>query len=164
MPWAPLIHSCDGYVFVDWRTSWHPSVDVYQDDWMIELARERFRHPFMCIGVRGDKGQVAALIGKPCIMFDDKEDNIDLLRERSTDMVPLHGLVVRRGRKHSRRVSEGFSRTTDCRLWPEFVLRFLDLVRARNSEAEVRNHLATAAMTSSIATSHSRSRSAPDLD
>ena len=148
--WAPLIHECDGYVFTDYPTSRHLSVDVYQDAWMIDLARERFRDPSMCIGVRGDKGQVAALIGKPCIMFDDQEDNIDLLRERSTDRVPLDGFVVRRGRKHSRAVSEGFSCTTDCGLWPGLVRRFLDIVRARNSEAEVRNHLATAAMTSRI--------------
>ena len=118
--WAPLIHECDGYVFTDYPTSRHLSVDVYQDAWMIDLARERFRDPSMCIGVRGDKGQVAALIGKPCILFDDQEDNIDLLRERSTDRVPLDGFVVRRGRKHSRTVSEGFSCTTDCELWPGF--------------------------------------------
>ena len=103
---------------------------------MIDLAHERFRDPSTCIGVRGDKGQVAALIGKPCIMFDDQEDNIDLLRERSTDRVPLEGFVMRRGRKYSRTVSEGFSGTTDCGLWPGLVRRFLEHVRARSSEEE----------------------------
>ena len=42
LPWAPLIHECDGYVFTDYPTSRHLSVDVYQDAWMIDLARERF--------------------------------------------------------------------------------------------------------------------------
>ena len=131
LPWAPLIHECDGYVFTDFRVGWHASVDVYQDAWMIDLARERFRDPSMCIGVRGDKGQVAALTRKPCIMFDDKEENIDLLRERATDRVPLDGFAVRRGRKHGRAVFEGFKCTTDCELWPGLVWQFLYDVRAR---------------------------------
>ena len=50
-----------------------------------------------CIGVRGDKGQVAKLLGVPCILFDCNQDDIDMLRKRSTPQVPLDGVVVCRG-------------------------------------------------------------------
>ena len=32
--------------------------------------------PTSCVGVSGDKGQVASLLRRPAIFFDDKEDNV----------------------------------------------------------------------------------------
>ena len=84
-----MIAECDGYTFTDYDVGMHPSVDIYRESWM----------DINCIGVRGDKGQLAQLTRKPCILFDDKERNIDLLRSRSTKECPLDGVVIRTGGK-----------------------------------------------------------------
>ena len=61
-----------------------------------------------CIAIRGDKGQAAELLNKPSLLFDDKEDNIDLLRARSTPLNKLDGVVVRMGKKRRYNVARGY--------------------------------------------------------
>lgn len=61
-----------------------------------------------CIAIRGDKGQAAELLNKPSLLFDDREDSIDLLRARSTPVNKLDGVVVRMGKKHRYNVARGY--------------------------------------------------------
>ena len=112
--WYPMVTECDGYTFTDYRVGTHPSVDIYREEWM----------PIHCIGVRGDKGQLAQLTRKPCILLDDKEENIDLLRYRSTQECPLDGVVIRTGRKRNWNVKPGYVGESNNLLWPEWVRRF----------------------------------------
>ena len=97
-PFAPMISECDGHIFTDVRHSHSQEVDVYREPWMQPN----------CIGVVGDKGQVAQLLRKPALLFDDKEENIDDLRSRSTVQCILDGILVRRGRKMHRRALPGY--------------------------------------------------------
>ena len=113
-PWYPMIAECDGYTFTDYHVGTHPSVDIYREAWM----------DINCIGVRGDKGQLAQLTRKPCILFDDKERNIDLLRYRSTKECPLDGVVIRTGDKRFWNVQRGYARETNNLLWLEWVSTF----------------------------------------
>ena len=53
------------------------------------------------VGVRGDKGQVAQLLRAPAMFFDNEEDSVALLRDRSLPTQPLDGALVRRGRKRN---------------------------------------------------------------
>ena len=92
-----MVASCDGYIFTDYRWSFHATVDVYREAWM----------PTNCIGVRGDKGQVARLLNIPTLLFDDKEENIDRVRRYKVGH-ELNGVVVRRGRKRKRGVEPGY--------------------------------------------------------
>ena len=79
-----------------------------------------------CIGVQGDKGQVAQLFGKPVLLFDDKEDNIDLLRQRSIQPeAPLDGIVVKRGRKAHHHVRRNYRYENDPLLWADCVRNFV---------------------------------------
>lgn len=87
--WHPFINSMDGYIFTDYSESWRGHVEVYRENWM----------PTQCIAIWGDKGQAAELLGTRAILFDDKEDNIDLLRARSTVRNKLDGVVVQMGKK-----------------------------------------------------------------
>ena len=73
----------DGIIFTDYGVGRRDTVEVYHDDWM----------PPTVIGVRGDKGQVAALFGQPCLLFDDKEENVSLVRQKGLDS---GGIVVKR--------------------------------------------------------------------
>ena len=113
-PWAPMVAECEGYVFTDYPTGNYRDVDVYREVWMAKN----------CIGVRGDKGQVASLLRRPCILFDDQEDNVQQLQDRSTNFQPLEGIVVRRGRKRNDRVREGYLWSTDCLEWPDLLRDF----------------------------------------
>ena len=106
-PFAPMVAECEGHIFTDYREGWHRNVDVYREYWM----------PPSCIGFRGDKGQVAQLIGLPTLLFDDKEEVIDLLRRRSNPEVPLDGIVVRRGRKTEWGVAPGYQVANDPTTW-----------------------------------------------
>ena len=104
--WCAFVAEMDGVVFTDYRWSWHDKVDIYREIGM--NART--------ICVRGDKGQVASLLNRPCLLFDDKEDNIDLVcegghRHRS------NGVVVRRGRKARHQVRWGYDVTTNPHDW-----------------------------------------------
>ena len=86
------------------------TVDVYRDDWMGPMGPK-------CVGVKGDKGQVASLLRKPTILFDDKEDNVQLLRNRSTTACTLDGFIVRRGPKATDPVESGFWKLSNCNDW-----------------------------------------------
>ena len=78
------------------------------------------------IGVKGDKGQIAKLMNKPVLLFDDREDNIERLRQRSSADAYLDGVVVRRGRKAHRRVNPGFVIENNCNEWVNIVRRFAE--------------------------------------
>ena len=77
-----------------------------------------------CVGIRGDKGQVADLMRKPVLLFDDKEENIDLLRSRSSSDRPLDGVLVRRGRNAGRPVPPGYVCENDPRVWVQICRKF----------------------------------------
>ena len=94
----PIINECDGYIFTDYRQGYYESVDVYREPWMAKN----------CVGVRGDKGQVAKLIGLPVLLFDDNEDNIDLVRARTAPTCRLDGVLVRRGRNAWKTTNPGY--------------------------------------------------------
>ena len=80
------------------------------------------------IGVRGYKGQVASLFGKPVLLFDDIEKNIELLRHRSSCQCPLDGVVVRRGSKARWSVRRGFFSSSDPTEWFD-IMRYFNLTR-----------------------------------
>ena len=112
--WYPMIAECDGHIFTDFRDGWYKTVDIYRESWMDKT----------CIAVRGDKGQVAKLLEMPCLLFDDKEDNIRTLRKRSTPKIPLNGVVVRRGRKAWDTVEPDFICFNDCTDWLRIIRNF----------------------------------------
>ena len=110
----PMVAECDGHIFTDYREGHHRDVDVYREPWMKSN----------CVVVRGDKGQVADLMRKPVLLFDDKEENIDLLRSRSSSDRPLDGVLVRRGRNVGRPVPPGYLCENDPREWVQICRRF----------------------------------------
>ena len=88
------------------------------------------REPWMesnCVGIRGDKGQVADLMRKPVLLFDDHEENIALLRLRSSPNLYLDGVLVRRGRKADIPVPPGYLCYND----PESGYRYVDDLAVR---------------------------------
>ena len=81
------------------------------------------------IGVRGDKGQVAALFNKPCLLFDDKEANVDLVRQKGAD---CDGIVVKRHRYFpTYEQIPNFRYEADPYLWPQIIRDFCDVSVAR---------------------------------
>ena len=115
--WYPFVNEMDGFIFTDQRKAegrYYNQINIYREDWM----------GITCIGVKGDKGQVAELIGKPVVLFDDKEENIRLLRDRSTAHTVMDGVVVRRGNKCGKRIQPGFEICNEARLWAEMVKKF----------------------------------------
>lgn len=114
--WCPMIAECDGHIFTDFREGWYSTVDIYRNDWMNKT----------CIAVTGDKGQVAKLLEMPCLLFDDKEDNIRTVWKRSTWENPLSGVVVRRGRKARWPVEPGFFYSNDCADWLGIIKNFAE--------------------------------------
>ena len=109
-----MVAECDGHIFTDYREGYHRSVDVYREPWMATN----------CVVVRGDKGQVAELMRKPVLLFDDNEENIDLLRIRSSSESPLDGVLVRRGNKAGRFVPPGYRCENDPREWVQICKKF----------------------------------------
>ena len=77
-----------------------------------------------CVGVKGDKGQVASLLRKPSLLFDDIEKNVQLLRDRSTRACPLDGFIVRRRPKATDPVQSGFEELSNCNDWVTVVEAF----------------------------------------
>lgn len=75
-PCYPMIAEMDGYIFTDVPQNSTNVVRVYQHDWMKNICNDRGYAQCAIIGVSGDKGQAASLLGKPAILFDDKEENI----------------------------------------------------------------------------------------
>ena len=114
VPWCAMIAECDGHIFTDYRVGYRGFVDVYREDWMERTT----------IGVRGDKGQIAQLMGKAVLLFDDKEENIERLRIRSLNANYLDGVVVRRGRKANHPVAHGFVVESNCEAWVNIVQQF----------------------------------------
>lgn len=72
----PMINELDAYIFTDLRHNRRFGVEVYQDQWMRDTCRRMNKPQGLIIGMCGDKGQVAELLGKPIIFFDDKEENV----------------------------------------------------------------------------------------
>ena len=66
-----MIALLDGYIFTDVLRNPVADISVYQDNWMRHLCED-----CIVIGITGDKGQAAHILDKPCILFDDKEDNL----------------------------------------------------------------------------------------
>ena len=111
-----MISECDGIICTDYREGWYREIDIYREEGM----------PSHCVRVKGDKGQIAKLIQKPVLLFDDKERNIDMLTKRSTDGCLLDGVIVRRGRNKWRHVEDGYLVQNDCNRWCEIIERFTD--------------------------------------
>jgi hypothetical protein len=93
----PMIEELDGYIFTDTFYNRSSTVTVYQDDWMRDDYDDNGHNQCTIIGVTGDKGQVARILNKPAILFDDREDNVDqVLQARHGNA----GFVVRIGHKY----------------------------------------------------------------
>ena len=118
----PMVCEMGGCIFNDYPECQRRTVDTYREEWM----------PTHVIGVRGDKGQVASLMRKPTLLFDDKIANLNLLHARSRAECPLQGVRVRRG-PHSRRHRHGaaplthYCEVNDCGEWPDLVRTFAAL-------------------------------------
>ena len=110
----PMVAECDGHIFTDYREGYHCDVDVYREPWMESN----------CVGIRGDKGQVADLMRKPVLLFDDREENIDLVRLRSSPNLYLDGVLVRRGQNADIPVPPGYLCYNDPREWVQICRRF----------------------------------------
>ena len=124
LPYHPMIMEMDGHIFTDHRAGWHNTIDVYREGWMRPN----------CIGVRGDKSQVAELLGRPIILFDDDTNNLDLLQARSTATKPMRGVLVPvqhpgRARSDNARQSHYYAIEPNCRMWPNLVKKFVADVR-----------------------------------
>ena len=116
-PWRPLVYGCDGHIFTNVEQSESNQVRIYQTEWMRQESPA-------CIGVIGDKGQIAQLLRKPVLIFDDKELNITLVRGHSTTDVPMDGYLVQMGRKSRRVIPPGFRAANDPRYWPVLLEEF----------------------------------------
>ena len=121
---GPVVALCEGYIFTDDRKGGSRTIDIYRDEWMEHNTAIGYN----TIGVRGYKGQVASLFGKPVLLFDDNEENIELLRARSSCQCPLDGVVVRRGRKTRWSVHETFCSSSDPKEWID-IMRHFNLTR-----------------------------------
>ena len=113
-PYWPMIAELGGYIFCDVDVGHSTNVDVYHEDWMGNCG----------VGVKGDKGQVASLLRKPSLLFDDTEKNVQLLRARSTRACPLDGFIVRRRPKATDPVQSGFEELSNCNDWVTVVEAF----------------------------------------
>ena len=94
--------------------------------------------PANFVGVSGDKGQVARLMGKPTLLFDNNIDNLNMLHSRADGSHQVCGMLVRRGRfaaSASPRqyrmdpFADQYFMANDCNDWPGIVRRFNDHVR-----------------------------------
>lgn len=112
--WRPYISCLDGYISTDYPDCWLNNVEAYGENWM----------PLHCIAIRGDKGQAAELLGKPALLFDDKEHNVDLVRSRSSHRNKLDGVVVRMGRKCRYNVAPGYISNYRCSDWEGLVAEY----------------------------------------
>ena len=128
-----MIDECAGHIFTDFQIGVSSQLEIYRDDWMHRG----------CIGVRGDKGQVASLLRVPTLIFDDKEINIELLRARSTPDNIMDGVLVCRGRNLQGRVPPGFHIQNQYQDWVSTMVSFAhEPDSARNDMRRlVRTHL-----------------------
>ena len=116
---APLVYGCDGHIFTNIERNDSNQVEIYQEKWMR-------RDSPACIGVKGDKGQIAQLLQKPVLIFDDKELNIELVRGHCTREVTMEGFLVQMGRKARRFIPEGFQTANVPQHWPRLLEEFAD--------------------------------------
>ena len=124
--WKPMAVECEGTIFTEMSRSTFNFVDVYREPWMSSST----------VGVFGDKGQVAALARKPCVLFDDKEMNLDLVINQSSDGALKEGVLVRIGKKRHRRIGRSKHGawpyiTYDPYEWPDIVYN-MDFTQARH--------------------------------
>ena len=96
-PYTPLMTELNGKIFTDYGVGCRKTVDIYREPWMKPDT----------IGVKGDKGQVAQLLGIPCLLFDDRKEHIDLVRARSSIACKLEGIQVLRGRRAGDKPTRG---------------------------------------------------------
>ena len=109
LPHYPFVCEMDGAVFTDFRERNRKEyVNVYREHWM----------PWWCIAIEGDKGDVAALLRKPTLLFDDKEFNIGMVRRRAQNS---GGFVVRRGKKTHKSVASGYWAASNPLTWPSII-------------------------------------------
>ena len=118
----------DGVIFTDDRVGQHDYVDVYRESWF----------PKNTIAVKGDKGQIAAVLNKPALLFDDKEENVALFERASPWQT---GFVVKRGRKARHHHTLGFFYEADPRRWLDMITRFAKHHRAISADELVGLHL-----------------------
>ena len=110
-------------------------MDVYRNSWMQTAT----------IGVRGDKGQVAGLFGRPCLLFDDHEYQVDAVRRKG---VSADGVVVRLLRRSSSEpMNPNYTYSSDPYEWKDMVKDFIQTIvaqgwKVRPPEREAREELA----------------------
>ena len=113
-PGFHFIQQMHGVVYTDYPVGHHRTVDIYRDEWM----------PPTVIGVRGDKGQVANLFRKPSLLFDDKEENVELVRRIG---IESDGILVKRPRWFGQFVPRpGFRYEADPYQWLPIIRDFCD--------------------------------------
>ena len=96
--WAFMEH-LDGFIWTgEKHTGWQAPI--------LTVRRPREMDDRGVIIDNGDKGDVAALLGFPAIIFDDKPEVVDLISTKGP--CGSRGAVVRRGRKEGRRVRRGY--------------------------------------------------------
>ena len=110
-PHAPFIAEMDAVILTTTRSSKSNSVSIST------LPNT----PSTCRVVHGDKGQAAALLGKPVVIFDDKEENVTQV---CTAVHSSCGFVVRRGKKSRWSVSAGYEISSNPIEWPSLVRKF----------------------------------------
>ena len=66
-PHFPIVSEMDGYIFTDKRWGQSTEVRVYQHPWMRNVCDDKGYEQCAIIGMTGDKGQAASLLGKPAI-------------------------------------------------------------------------------------------------
>ena len=105
-----------GIIFTDIPRRRVPWVEVYRDETYM---------PPNTIGVLGDKGQVASLFRRPCLLFDDHEYNVDLVRRKG---VESDGVVVYKQAWEGRRFwqQNGYMCCSEPRLWRHLIRTFVD--------------------------------------
>ena len=117
-----MIELLDGYIFADIRYNHRPVVHVYQDNWVHEICER-----CIVIGVRGDTGQVAQLLNKPAIIFDDRED---IVRQVIAARHGNEGVHVRLRRRFEHEWTHQdqclFKVSESCAEWPIMSMQFRD--------------------------------------
>ena len=113
-PWDQFIQQIGGVVFTDRPVSHDRYVEIYRSEWMGPRV----------IGFNGDKGQVAALMTRPTLIFDDKKENITLVRKRG---VESDGILVKRPNLRSNVSQESdFRCEADPYRWIPIIQDFCD--------------------------------------
>ena len=135
--WFPFVCQIDGAVFTLTRDNGYRMVDIEQ----VEGCGPHV------ITFSGDKGQVAGLLPLPCILFDDKEENVRQVQckgYQSDGVVYRSRSAVHRGRRRGNRrgpspvfpaawSQETFRISRDPFEWPMLVQGFVDWQKSRRN-------------------------------